>query len=594
VTAIGLDGIVRTTCFGTPFPEHPEVPGDLPLAAVDRVGVFARAHHLPRDVALARLRAALAVRPDAMTYSELMQLAEGVNRGLWPGNPGVLAGKVLSGRGEELFDDAGKPIRARFVDEIAAAGPFLALEDSDELLVFRDGFYEPRAEAYVRTAVEAGFRDMDQTSTSHFRREVIDSIRARSYVGREQVNPPGFLVVANGLLDIRDAELPVFGPFDPSVRLTFKLPTPYVPGAECPRFREFLAQIQPDASARDLLQELLGYCLMPGNPHKLAAFWVGKPDTGKSTLQAIFRGVLGPKNVTALSLQSLADSRFAAAGLFGKLANIHGDLPVKVIREIGVFKTLTGGTDEVPAERKFEHPFSFVNPAKLFFSANEMPPVPLADDAFYGRWLILNFDHQVPRDRADPELARRTLEEESPGLLNWALDGLARLAARGRFDLPASAEENRRTWRQKSDSLAWFVDQMLVADPVGRMRKAELYAAYTDFCDEREVEHVKTPGQVSRELPDLFPGVTAAVDKPDGRGGESVRTWHGVRLRDSPGGAARSVESVERLPLSLEGFSRSTGSTLSSIQSVNLAPAAGSESVDALTRPGGDNPAGGA
>ena len=73
--------------------------------------------------------------------------------------------------------------------------------------------------------------------------------------------------------------------------------------------------------------------------------------------------MLGEENTSTTALQSLADNRFASAGLFGKMANIYTDLSPKLIKDAGLFKMLTGGSDHVPGEKKFQQPFDFVNPA---------------------------------------------------------------------------------------------------------------------------------------------------------------------------------------------------------------------------------------
>ena len=54
----------------------------------------------------------------------------------------------------------------------------------------------------------------------------------------------------------------------------------------------------------------------------------------------------------------------------------------------------SAGGDPIPAERKFQPPFKFVNYAKLLFSANEMPHTPDETDAFFARPIIINFPNQ--------------------------------------------------------------------------------------------------------------------------------------------------------------------------------------------------------
>jgi putative DNA primase/helicase len=79
--------------------------------------------------------------------------------------------------------------------------------------------------------------------------------------------------------------------------------------------------------------------------------------------------------------------------LYGKLANIYADLPAIALKETGIFKMLTGG-DTISGEHKFKPRFYFKNYAKLIFSCNQIPQTPDDSDAFYRRWIIVNFPHQ--------------------------------------------------------------------------------------------------------------------------------------------------------------------------------------------------------
>lgn len=559
----------------TPRAETPDqTKRKIPQFVLDRLGLFAEAHELPRATLIAALESVLLVHPTVESYGKWDSVVEEVKARFLP-SP-IASPTAASDRNDPppqgLFDPDGKPSRAGFVQAMLSTHRFAAYEDTEELLVFEGGFYRPNARQLLHRRVERLFAEEGLSSTLNFRREIYEAVRARSHRPREEFNPAGFVAVHNGLLDLRDRTQPKFGSHDPSILLTYGLPVDFVSGAKCPRFLEFLSKAQPNAPVRQLIQEEAGYMLAPGNWLKTAFFWVGESDTGKSTLQAILRGVIGPKNVSSVSLQSLADNRFASAGLYGKLANFYADLSSKIIRETGTFKMLTGATDEVPAEKKFQPAFSFVNPAKLFFSANEMPPVPAADDAFYRRWIITDFPNRVPVERQDPELSARLLRDEGPGILNWIIEGLGRLSARGRFDPPTASLDTGRMWRRLSSSLAWFVETEAVRRPESSISKSDFYAQYTQWCSDHDVDP-RPQREVGIELPRLVPGVRQGFPKPGGKGAKTVRSWVGISLRDpgeepkGPGleeyavssGAVEHVEPVESDPEHGEGSTGSTG-----------------------------------
>jgi len=130
--------------------------------------------------------------------------------------------------------------------------------------------------------------------------------------------------------------------------------------------------------------------------------------------------------------------RFAKADLYGKMANIGGDLPAKDLSDTAAFRNLTGGDDN-RAQEKYRNAFNFRNKAKMFFSANVLPRSPDDTYAYYSRWILLEFLNIFdPRSgTGDPDLdSKLQTPEELSGLLNIALAGLDRLRSNGwRFQL---------------------------------------------------------------------------------------------------------------------------------------------------------------
>ncbi len=447
--------------------------------------------------------------------------------------------------------DAKVPRWAHFREHLEQEYAFVAYRDSEKgLLRYRGGLYEDDGRQVISEWIEARFREVEKSSPTRGIEEVVQSVRRAHYVPRDEFNPSGFLPVTNGVLDLSDPKAPRFSEHDPHRRFTFRLDVPYRPEQGCSSFEKFLARILPDPKARSITQEEFGYTLVPGNPYKVAFFWVGAADTGKSTLLAVLRLILGRKNVSAVPLQKLAENTFATASLWGKLANLVPDLPVRAVRDVGTFKMLVSGNDEVPAEKKFEPAFSFINPAKLFFSANELPAVPWADDAFFRRWILTTFAAAIPLAEQQEGIDLELVRNEGAGILNWALEGLKRLKERGRFEAEALAGA-ATTWKRHSSSLVAFAEDALEVakeTPPPSVEKARLWEAYVAYCQDEGQEPV-TAAQLGRDLPVLLPGVFATVGKRlVGRKETSVRIWRGVRLRRraiaEPGGSTGSTGST--------------------------------------------------
>jgi putative DNA primase/helicase len=108
---------------------------------------------------------------------------------------------------------------------------------------------------------------------------------------------------------------------------------------------------------------------------------------------------------------------------------------------LGVVKQLTGG-DKQRARWLYGEAFDFAPTAKLWCRANEKPAAYDPSNGFWRRVRLLPFEHSIPDRHQDKQLRHKLLsQDELPGILNWALEGLAQWHRRGRLpkeeELPA-------------------------------------------------------------------------------------------------------------------------------------------------------------
>ena len=54
-------------------------------------------------------------------------------------------------------------------------------------------------------------------------------------------------------------------------------------------------------------------------------------------------------------------------------------------------------------------------------------------NGFYRRFLIAPFQVEIPKARINPELSRKIIAQELPGIMNWVLEGRKRLVTDKRF-----------------------------------------------------------------------------------------------------------------------------------------------------------------
>jgi putative DNA primase/helicase len=336
-------------------------------------------------------------------------------------------------------------------------------------------------------------------------REILARVRGKTYAPIRDVGPPnGLLCVANGVLDLRDlpgGEIELLE-HDPEYQFLTGLPVEYDPDADCPRFRELVNDVVNDRHV-ETLQEYAGYCLRPWDAtFKRAAVCLGPKDSGKSTVLNVVAAMLGDeRNVSNQNLYALMNTRWGTAQLHGKMANITNELGTQALKNIGLWKTLTGGDRLVDAERKGEQKFQFRPTTKHMFATNELPPADGADDAFHERFLHILFPKEVPPEDRVRNLDRKIIDEELAGVLNWAIEGYRRLLSQDGFNDDPLVGEKRERWEAYGNSIGRFKHNCLrlTGSPEDVVVKAIGYDLYTAYCEYAGID-VESQTKVTQKL----------------------------------------------------------------------------------------------
>src|SRR5262249_26138986 len=143
----------------------------------------------------------------------------------------------------------------------------------------------------------------------------------------EEESPPDwqYINLLNGRLDWATRTLESH---TSTVFTTVQLPIEYEPTATCPAFDHYL-QTTFDAAVIPLIEEILGWCLIPDRRFEQAVMLTGEGENGKSVFLDLVGYLLGENNVSNVALQDLEENRFRAAELYGKLANVFADLDAR-------------------------------------------------------------------------------------------------------------------------------------------------------------------------------------------------------------------------------------------------------------------------
>ena len=269
------------------------------------------------------------------------------------------------------------------------------------------------------------------------------------------------IACANGLLRVSDRTL-----LDPSPQFfnTFALPFARVAAAGCPRWLLFLDEILPgDKEARDLLQEWFG-CIISGRTDLQKALMViGATRSGKGTIDRVIRALVGEENHTGLSGSDLTGP-FGLEDLIPKTVATFSDerMTMNGKKFVEIFLRITG-EDPVTVNQKNKKPWVGRLGTRLQLMSNEFPTLPDNSGAIVGRFLVLYLTQSF-FGREDTTLMAK-LTPELPGILNWALEGLDRLNAKGRFTEVTSSAKFIAEMREASSPQNLFIAEMTTPGP---------------------------------------------------------------------------------------------------------------------------------
>ena len=283
------------------------------------------------------------------------------------------------------------------------------------------------------------------------------------------------------MLDWRTGEVK---DWDPNYHSTIFFPVDYVPDAECPMFETYMSEWLPDASVRKVIQEFLGYCLIPNTNFRKALFLYGKGRNGKSIFIEFLQEFFGDLSGT-LSYDALFQ-RFGPANLKDKLVNIYDDTNVSFAKDTGIAKNLIAG-GQISAEFKGKDHFTFTNVARIIFSAQETPRTADNSLAWYDRWIFVKFPNTFRASNTKKEEMITNMRKEMSGIFNWMLTGLKRLMEQDGFTPSAALNEYTQEYRGTNDNVVQFLNTYCKSSPVdevgSRISVTNLYRIYEMFVE---------------------------------------------------------------------------------------------------------------
>ena len=312
--------------------------------------------------------------------------------------------------------------------------------------------------------------------------------RAQQATGANTLNAGNVLNLRNGTLDLDNREL---HPHRQEERITYCLDYDFRPEATAPRFEKFMQEIlvkdeepgqgwETDPQLVKLIQLAMGYSLTNKVNHEVMFWLSGTGGNGKSVLIKVIQTLLGGL-AFSMNFANLGttDGNYRIAKLVGKRIVFCTESPKDSDLAEELMKQIADGS-ELDAREIRGAPFNFRPQAKIWWAMNDRPLIKDTGNAIWRRLQLVPFNRSFTEDERDIHLFDK-LQAELPGILNFALDGLAQLKVTGCFPESKAVKKALNEYRHESNPVAQWLDEC--TDPSYEpMLGAYIYADYERWC----------------------------------------------------------------------------------------------------------------
>lgn len=251
------------------------------------------------------------------------------------------------------------------------------------------------------------------------------------------------------------------------------------------------------ASVIEALSEWFGAAMVRKKPRELRkALWLyGESRTGKTRIAEVLRLLVG-EPTCSLKLRAL-EKNFGGSALIGKRAWIADDA-IGSADEVddALFKVIVTGEAFSTDVKNREHETLRLT-IPVLFTSNPLPRVKDQSDAVFNRALLIHMrvvrsEEETAGIRPIDEIVG---EQELAGVFSWALDGWARLSARGRFIPPESMLEASAEFKAANNIVGSWAKESLAVSTEHMVDRRDLYASFKGWYAAEHGENAKTPSQ---------------------------------------------------------------------------------------------------
>jgi P4 family phage/plasmid primase-like protien len=413
------------------------------------------------------------------------------------------------------------------VAAIRAVGQDILLTEG-EVWLYANGIWHtmtPADQQWMLTLVQTGFETLGEPAKPANLNAAWKRLTEHPDLFQRDVQWAGgdVIVCQNGVLEIASRK---FHPHAPNWYARRKIGVAYDPTAKCPQFLRLLEAMFADrlepadrAAFMHVVQAWAGSAMAVSHlsrEERKALILVGPSRTGKTELSRIIRLLIGEPIATP-SVSEVSE-RFGLSSLYEAAAWIRDDA-INEGDDLDPqrFKTIVTG-EPIDIERKHKPAVPGVELAlPVLLTTNALPRARDKSDAIFNRSLVLEMTnvvseaaaHALRQQLGTPRgetVGTHIMATEGPGVLNWALDGLASLLERGSYDLPESVRAAIQRFKDDNNPVGEWARTAVVRSAGSKVSRADLMCAYHGWQREQDGDEARAFGARA-----FFPRLRAAA-----------------------------------------------------------------------------------
>ena len=309
------------------------------------------------------------------------------------------------------------------------------------------------------------------------------------------------LGVQNGIINLTTGK-PIM--VTPDALVTKRSNFIYDPEADCPRFKKFISEVEPDQDKQKYLLISLAYFLTGSVKEQIWFFWMGVGANGKSVLIELIAWCLGDY-AFKIPTEMLMRQNRSSSGASPDKMNLQGRRLIYCNEttegqriDDALVKDITGG-DTITARELYKSHVTFDPTHKLVVSGNHAPIVSDDGEGFWRRVALFEFTQRFEGDKADKDLLPK-LKAEASGILNLLLKAVQQWNKAGLTKTKALTDATNQ-YRNDQDLVADFLRTETSTGHTLTIKKSQLYCFYKRWAEDSGVRAL-SKHRFSRKITD--------------------------------------------------------------------------------------------